>query len=187
MRQAARARCTETEMQHGLLICHPAKWRYVLARSVCGISGYAIELNCPYFRSGLFSAKGTFLRQPRVERRESANVAEPWETRVERNRKPQRGGPNRQIYASLGPPLWGFGFGDPSRPGLRDVRFPHVPPPWAGLGSSLRDWNKNRHYETHPPIVVTTPFMISLLAAGYIQRSMFFITTLSKSRDFYYL
>jgi len=31
--------------------------------------------------SGLFSANGTFLCQPRVQRRESANVAEPWEKR----------------------------------------------------------------------------------------------------------
>jgi len=44
--------------------------------------GHAIDLNCSQFRSGLFSAKGTFLCQPRVARRESANVAEPWGAKV---------------------------------------------------------------------------------------------------------
>ncbi len=28
-----------------------------------------------------------------------------------------------------------------SIPGLRDVRFAHVTSPWAGLVTSLRDWN----------------------------------------------
>ena len=41
------------------------------------------------FRFGFFSAKGTFLCQPRVERRESANVAEPWETRLDRTESPK--------------------------------------------------------------------------------------------------
>jgi len=50
--------------------------------------GHAVDLNCPPFRSGLFSAKGTFLCQPRVERHESANVAEPWETRLDRTESP---------------------------------------------------------------------------------------------------
>jgi len=44
--------------------------------------GHAIDLNCSQFRSGLFSAKGTVLCQPRVERRESANVAKPWDVKV---------------------------------------------------------------------------------------------------------
>jgi len=69
---------------------------------------HAIDLDCPQFRSALFSAKGTFLRQPRVKRRESANVAEPWEE-IRWNRKPQRGGANCQGHIRLGPPLWGFG------------------------------------------------------------------------------
>jgi len=36
----------------------------------------------------LFSANGTVLCQPRVQRRESANVAEPWETRLDRTQSP---------------------------------------------------------------------------------------------------
>ena len=46
---------------------------------VFSLQYHAIDLNCPQFRSGLFSAKGTFLCQPRVQRRESANAAKPWE------------------------------------------------------------------------------------------------------------
>jgi hypothetical protein len=34
---------------------------------------------------------------------------------------------------------FGVSAGNSSPPGLRDVRFPHVAPPWAVLGSSLRD------------------------------------------------
>jgi hypothetical protein len=34
------------------------------------------------------SANGTFLNQPRVQRRESTNVAEPWEKRFDRTRSP---------------------------------------------------------------------------------------------------
>jgi len=48
----------------------------------------AVDWDCPQFRSALFSAKGTFLCQPRVERRESANVAEPWERRLDRTESP---------------------------------------------------------------------------------------------------
>ena len=44
--------------------------------------GHTIDLNSLQFRSGLFSAKGTFLCQPRVERRESGNVAEPWDVKA---------------------------------------------------------------------------------------------------------
>lgn len=40
------------------------------------------------FRSSLLSAKGTFLCKPRVQRRESANVAEPWETEPDRIQSP---------------------------------------------------------------------------------------------------
>jgi len=56
-------------------------------------SCHAIDMYCSQFRSGLFSAKGTFLCQPRVERRESANVAEPWGYECHSNRNPERGGP----------------------------------------------------------------------------------------------
>jgi len=37
----------------------------------------------------LQSAKGTFLRQPRVERRESANVTQPWDRRSDRTESPK--------------------------------------------------------------------------------------------------
>jgi len=38
----------------------------------------------------------------------------------------------------------GLAVNDIHIPGLRHVRCAHVAPPWAGLGSSLRDWNDRR-------------------------------------------
>jgi len=48
------------------------------------------------------------------------------------------------LSPSLAPPLWGLAVYGLLLPGLRDVRFTHVAPPWAGLASSLRD-----HWETY--------------------------------------
>ena len=38
----------------------------------------------------------------------------------------------------------GLAVNDLHIPGLRHVRCAHVAPPWAGLGSSLRDWSYRR-------------------------------------------
>ncbi len=56
--------------------------------SVCGISRSFNQFELPKVAFRFFSAEGTFLCQPRVERRESANVAEPWETRSDRTESP---------------------------------------------------------------------------------------------------
>jgi len=79
---------------------------------------HAIDLNFPQFRSGLFSAKGTFLWQPRVERRDSANVVEPWEMRLDRPQRPNGGGPCCHVCTRLGSPLWGLGVGWSFPPGV---------------------------------------------------------------------
>ena len=56
------------------------------------------------------------------------------------DRKPQRGGPNRRVLSRLGPPLQGFDVNRPPYPGLRDVRLPHVAPPWANIGPPRWGW-----------------------------------------------
>ena len=50
----------------------------------------------------------------------------------------------RQVSRLLRATPSGFDCSDLRNPGLRDVRSTHVTPPWAGIGTSLRDWNKNR-------------------------------------------
>jgi hypothetical protein len=49
-----------------------------------------------------FSANGTFLCQPRVERREPAKVAQPWERRFDRTQSPNGAALTAKGHTSLG-------------------------------------------------------------------------------------
>ena len=57
------------------------------------------------------------------------------------NPEPQRGGPKPLRAAPLG-----LCWHNLPNPGLRDIRFTHVAPPWADLGTSLRDCNQKRDH-----------------------------------------